>query len=61
MKKNKHSKHDFSDLFLDGCDYDNWFIKPNDKDFIELLLMSSLEDDDEVKEGKSKNLNFKLK
>ena len=38
MKKiKKHSKHEFSDLFLDGYSYDNWFDKSNDKELSVLL------------------------
>ena len=33
----KHSKHNFTDLFLDEYDYDNWFDELNDKEFIDLL------------------------
>ena len=38
MKKiKKHSKHEFSDLFLEGYSYDNWFDKSNDKELSVLL------------------------
>ena len=30
-KMNKHFKHDFSDLLLDGYSHDDWFYNPNDK------------------------------
>ena len=64
MKKiKKHSKHEFSDLFLDGYSYDNWFDKSNDKELSVLLgsdeNMSAkppLEGDENVE---TKNLNSK--
>ena len=46
------STHNFIDVFPVGYDYDNWFMKTNDKDLIEILSMMSLESDNEVKEVK---------
>ena len=46
------STHTFIDVFPVGYDYDNWFMKTNDKGLIEILSMMSLESDNEVKEVK---------
>ena len=46
------STHNFIDVFPVGYDYDNWFMKTNDKGLIEILSMMSLESDNEVKEVK---------
>ena len=35
---NKHFKHDFSDLLLDGYSHDNWFYNPNDKKSVDKTL-----------------------
>ena len=63
IKKKQRSIQNFSDLFLDGCTYDDWFDKPNNKyldnktlesgkkeEFPDLPLMPTLEADKE--EGK---------
>ena len=47
-----HPKRNFSNLLLDKYDYGNWFMKPDEKDLIDLSRMLSLDSDDEVKEGK---------
>ena len=50
-KIKKHSYHNFGDLFLDEYGCENWFMKPNGKDLIDLLSMLPLEGDEkEVKE-----------
>ena len=49
---NKYSKYNFSDLFFDEYDYDDWFMKPNKKNLIDLLPTLPIEcNKEEGKEG----------